>query len=62
MCALVGASLTVVDFDDMTEAEKSTITSLPTILMGDMSFTASDLEAWKTLIMSKSMTITDTDF
>ena len=66
-CALAGATLTVVDYEEMEEADKANITSLPTIRMrlspeaGWSVYNADTLEAWKVAIVSSAMK-TDDDF
>jgi hypothetical protein len=69
-CALVGARLTYVEFDDLDEAAQASITSLPTIRMrigadenGWSIWTANTLDDWTTAIMATaSVAPTDTDF
>lgn len=60
-CALAGTTMDVVDFEEMEEAEKATIASLPTIRMktdaaGDWStWTTATLEDWKSAIVQTSI-------
>jgi hypothetical protein len=71
-CALVGATLTYVEFDDLDEAAQAAVTSLPTIRMrvgadenGWTIWTANTLAEWATAIMataSVAPSATDTDF
>jgi hypothetical protein len=69
-CALVGATLAYVEFDDLDEAAQAAVTSLPTIRMrigadenGWTIWTANTLSEWKTAIMATaSVTTNDTDF
>jgi len=67
-CQLNGASLTVVDYEELEEKEKEVIKSLPTIRMKPLSspstdwsiYTADTLETWKTDIVK--LAPADTDF
>jgi len=67
-CKLTGTTLTLINFDDLEEEEKTTITSLPTIrmrLIGDATaewsiYFTDTLEAWKTDIVK--LVPPDTDF
>lgn len=66
-CALTGATLIVVEYEEMEAVDKDTVKSLPTIRMkndADPSwtvYTADTLEAWKTDIVKMAAT-TATDF
>lgn len=57
-CAVVGASLTYVEYDDLDEATQATVTSLPTIRMridegsAWTIWTANTLVEWKEAIMA----------
>ena len=68
LCQAVGIALTFVDLDDLEEADKDTIKSLPTLRTYTQAgpveiHTAATLEAWKTLIKSATAIPTDgTDF
>lgn len=69
LCQAAGVALTYVDLDDMGEADKDTIKSLPTLrtytAAGIEIHTATTLEAWKTLMQKEaaaSITTTGTDF
>ena len=65
-CGMNGAALTEVDYEEMEEAQKETIKSLPTIRMRASSsspwsvYTTDTLESWKTDIVKLSPV--DTDF
>jgi thiol-disulfide isomerase/thioredoxin len=64
-CGMNGVVLTEVDYEEMEEAEKETVKSLPTIRMRVSpspwsAYTADTLEAWKTDIVKLSPV--DTDF
>jgi thiol-disulfide isomerase/thioredoxin len=65
-CQLNGASLAVMDYEELEEKEKEIVKSLPTIRMRrststDWSvYTADTLETWKTDIVK--LTPADTDF
>jgi thiol-disulfide isomerase/thioredoxin len=66
LCTLSGATLTYVEYEEMEEDEKATITSLPTIRMRDRGepwsvYTATTLEEWKAAI-TKTAIRTDGDF
>ena len=60
-CALAGTTMDIVDFEEMDEEEKATITSLPTIRMkadaaGEWStWTTATLEDWKSAIVQTSI-------
>jgi thiol-disulfide isomerase/thioredoxin len=68
LCQAADVPLTFVDLDDMEEADKDTIKSLPTLrtytAAGTMEVhTAATLEAWKALIQKEVVVITTgTDF
>jgi len=66
LCKAAGASLKVVDFEEMEEEEKTMIKSLPTIRMrlggSWVSYTANTLDEWKTAITAASLRQGDTDF
>ena len=68
LCQAAGVPLTFVDLDDMEEADKDTIKSLPTLRTytvtgGVQIHTAATLEAWKTLMQKQVVvTTTGTDF
>lgn len=69
LCQAAGVPLIFVDLDDMEEADKDTIKSLPTLrtytATGVLIHTATTLEAWKVLLqkqVSASVTTTGTDF
>lgn len=57
-CAMVGATLVTVNYDDLEEAAQADVTSLPTIRMrvgpeaGWTIWTANTLNEWKTAIMA----------
>ena len=65
-CTMTGLELVAVDYEEMEEAEKNTVKSLPTIRMRVSStdpwstYTADTLETWKTDIVK--LAPTDTDF
>ena len=67
-CALGGATLTILDYDEMEEADKSLIKSLPTIRMRVKPhatwtiYTADSLEAFKSNIAHLAIATTNTDF
>jgi hypothetical protein len=58
ICAMVGATLVYVEYDDLDETEQATVTSLPTIRMRmspDTSWniwTANNLDEWKVAAMA----------
>ncbi len=71
VCAVAGAQLIYVEYDDLSEADQTCVTSLPTIRMrigteenGWSIWTANTLEAWKTAIMAtvSAAPSSDTDF
>ncbi len=69
LCQAAGVPLFFVDLDDMEEADKDTIKSLPTLrtytAAGVQIHTATTLEAWKTLMqeaVAASITTTGIDF
>jgi len=57
-CAVVGAALVYVEYDDLDEADQAAVTSLPTIRMrvspdaGWTIWTANNLDAWKAAAMA----------
>ena len=56
-CALGGATLTILDYDEMEEADKSLIKSLPTIRMrvGNSpwsTYVPAEIESWKSAMLS----------
>jgi hypothetical protein len=59
-CAMAGVTMDVIDFEEMEEAEKATIASLPTIRMKAgpdtewSTWTTATLEDWKTAIVQTS--------
>ena len=65
-CKLTGTTLTLINFDDLEEEEKATITSLPTIRMRRVGhpewsiYFTDTLETWKTDIVK--LVPPDTDF
>ena len=65
-CTMTGAEFATVDYEEMEEAEKNTVKSLPTIRMRVAStdpwstYTADTLEVWKTDIVK--LAPVDTDF
>ena len=67
-CALGGATLTILDYEEMEEADKSLVKSLPTIRMRvkpDAAwtiYTADSLEAFKSNIAHLAIATTNTDF
>jgi hypothetical protein len=67
LCQASGVPLTFVDLDDMEEADKDTIKSLPTLRTYTkddvLVHTATTLEAWKDLLQKQvTITTTGTDF
>ena len=71
ICAMTGATLTYVEYDDLDEAAQAVVTSLPTIRMriGGANdewsiWTANTLNEWKTVIMATASVApsADTDF
>jgi hypothetical protein len=70
VCALIGAKMTVVDYDDLDDGDdlKNAITSLPTIRMRSgpaaawKVYTAATFETWKTDAMSLGVFTTSEDF
>lgn len=67
LCQAAGVPLIFVDLDDMEEADKDTIKSLPTLrtytATGVLIHTAITLEAWKVLLQKEVVvTTTGTDF
>ena len=70
LCQAAGVPLTYMDLDDMEEADKETIKSLPTLrtytAAGTVEIhTAATLTAWKALLQKQvaaSITTTGTDF
>lgn len=67
VCALTQIPYNVLDFDELDEADKLTVKSLPTIriLRGgvvDSTYTASEFEAWKSVLMAAASGTKDEDF
>ena len=63
VCALAGATLTFVNFDEMDDSDKAEIRSLPTIRMDGVAYTSDSVDTWKTNIYAKTtMSTTDTNF
>ena len=67
LCQAAGVPLTFVELDDMEEADKDTIKSLPTLrtytATGVLIHTATTLEDWKALLQKQvTITTTGTDF
>lgn len=69
LCQAAGVALTYVELDDMEEADKETIKSLPTLRTYTKDsveiHTATTLEAWKTLMQKQVAALiitTGTDF
>ena len=67
VCALTQIPYAVLDFDELDEADKLTVKSLPTIriLRGgvvDSTYTASEFEAWKSVLMAAASGTKDEDF
>ena len=68
-CVMTGASFTVVDYEEMEEADKSLVKSLPTIRMRVAptlewtTYTADTLETFKAALTQTALvSTTDTDF
>ncbi len=67
VCALVGATLEYVEYDDLDEDKQAVVTSLPTIRMrvspdvGWTIWTANTLEEWKTAAMATASIATSGD-
>jgi len=67
-CALGGATLTVLNYDDLEEEDKTVIKSLPTIRLRLqpnsewLVYTADMLEAFNTALRNHALTTVDTDF
>ena len=67
LCKTAGATLTIIDFDELEEDDiiKRTVTALPTILMNSKPYTPSEFDAWRSAITAAAVATAvsgDTDF
>jgi hypothetical protein len=66
LCKTAGATLTIVDFDELEEDNpvKRTVTALPTILMNGKAYTPAELDAWQSAITAAvvASAVGSTDF
>ena len=59
VCAAAGVELVFVDYADLEDEEKGTITSLPTIRYNGTTYVAATIEDWVTAVASQKLVLTD---